>query len=503
MAEQVDRRTFLARLAAAGATVRSGIVPASGPAKPSSTIGIQIGAVSFLDEGTEKVLDILQERAYVNTLFVATFTYGRGIAGRQIRGFPFPDHGKQEYDANFHGGNFATPHARYYANTVLQQTKAPDHGSFDVLEAVIPAAKKRGVKTYCWSEDVWRMDVPNVDKCLEVDLYDRPARTLCFNNPNYRNFLLGLHEDFARSYEIDGIMWGSERCGAMCNAIESIHRAKGNDPGRVTCFCSFCQAKAKQGGISVERAREGFRSLETWVRSSRADQRPPDGYWVTFWRILFRYPEILAWETMWNDSVHETYAAIYNLVKRIKPEVQVGWHVWHAHSFSPFFRAQTDLRELSKCSDYLKMTVYNNAIGGPRLAIYMDSVAGTIYHDFPEGRALQMHYDILNYHEAPTVAQLYRSSLSPDYVFRETERAVEGVAGTKTQIWPGIDVDIPSGDIPQEAHVMKCTPEGVKEATLAAFRGAASGLVISRKYSEMRLDNLAGVGMALRELKLV
>ena len=64
-------------------------------AVPSKMIGIQVGAISFVDEGTEKVLDVLQERACVNTLFLAVFTYGRGIAGRQIPGQPLPDHGKQ------------------------------------------------------------------------------------------------------------------------------------------------------------------------------------------------------------------------------------------------------------------------------------------------------------------------------------------------------------------------------------------------------------------------
>ena len=35
---------------------------------------------------------------------------------------------------------------------------------------------------------------------------------------------------------------------------------------------------------------------------------------------------------------------------------------------------------------------------------------------------------------------------------------------------------------------------------LAAFAGGANGVVLSRKYSEMRLDNLSGVGAALAEL---
>src|SRR6266481_9357201 len=122
----------------------------------SKMIGIQVGAISFVDEGTERVLDELQERACVNTLFLAVFTYGRGIAGRQIPGQPLPDHGKQEYDLNFHGGNYATPHPQFYQNTVLKQTRAPDHGEVDILAEVLPKAHRRGMKVYCWYEDVFR-----------------------------------------------------------------------------------------------------------------------------------------------------------------------------------------------------------------------------------------------------------------------------------------------------------------------------------------------------------
>ena len=127
------------------------------------TIGIQVGAVSFVDEGTEKVLDNFQQYADVNTLFLATFTYGRGIAGRQIPGQPLPDHGKQQYDTStFTGGNYATIHPQYYKNTVFHGTRAAELGSYDVLANVIPAARKRNIKTICWFEDAFRPDIPNV-----------------------------------------------------------------------------------------------------------------------------------------------------------------------------------------------------------------------------------------------------------------------------------------------------------------------------------------------------
>ena len=62
------------------------------------TVGIQVGAISFLDEGIDPVLDLFAETAGVNNLFLATHTFDRGTGGRQIEGYPFPDHGKQEYD---------------------------------------------------------------------------------------------------------------------------------------------------------------------------------------------------------------------------------------------------------------------------------------------------------------------------------------------------------------------------------------------------------------------
>jgi hypothetical protein len=487
----LDRREFMKLTAAAGAYLAMPISPASAGA--SKMIGIQVGAISFVDEGTEKVLDVLQQRGGVNTLFLAVFTYGRGIAGRQIPGQPLPDHGKQEYDLNFHGGNFATPHPQYYNNTVLKNLRAPDHGNLDILAEVLPAAKKRGMKVICWLEDVFRTDLPGIEKVQERDLYGRNAETLCVNNPDYRNFLTGLVEDYARSYEIDGIMWGSERQGALCDSLGATHDVPPVDPGRVTCFCEFCQKKAKDRGVNVDRAREGFLELEKYVRSARAEKRPVDGYYVQFWRLLLRYPELAAWEMLWTDSLRETYSAIYKTVKSAKPNVPVGWHIWHNNSFNPIYRAEQDMQELSKYSDFIKVVMYNNC-GGERLALYADNIGTTLYGDLSKQGLIDFNNAVMGLHEG-TYQEIPHTGLSPEYVYRETRRALEGVVGTKTLIWPGIDIDIPT-----EPNNSKCTPQSVKAAVQAAFRAGAPGVILSRKYSEMRLADLSGAGDAVREL---
>jgi len=161
-------------------------------------MAIQVGAVSFVDEGVERVLDILQEKGSINALLLAVFTYGRGIAGRQIPGQPLPDHGAQKYDADtFHGGSYAELHPQYYDKTILKNLRAPDLGDFDLLAAVIPKARARRMQSYCWLEDVYNPRLINgFERVEEVDIYGRRTGQACLNNPDMRSFLNSLVEDY-------------------------------------------------------------------------------------------------------------------------------------------------------------------------------------------------------------------------------------------------------------------------------------------------------------------
>ena len=91
------------------------------------------------------------------------------------------------------------------------------------------------------------------------------------------------------------------------------------------------------------------------------------------------------------------------------------------------------------------------------------------------------------------MAELATAGLSPDYVARETRRALDGVQG-KTRIYPGIDIGIPTGK-----NSRKASPEDTYAAVMAAMKAGADGLILSRKYSEMRLDNLSAAGRAVRD----
>jgi hypothetical protein len=230
--------------------------------------------------------------------------------------------------------------------------------------------------------------------------------------------------------------------------------------------------------------------LYEFVQEARADERPRDGYLVTLLRLFLGYPELLQWERMWTEQQRETHRSIYRTVKGIDSEKTVGFHIWHHNSFSPFFRAQWDFVDLRHYADWLKPVLYNNCAGA-RFQKYVDQMQRSLLGDIDREEATDLLYSVLGLDEGP-YAELATGGWSADYVRRETARAVAGV-GSVIPIYPGIDIDIPSGQCPT-------TREGVRDAVLAAFAGGAEGVVISRKYAEMQLDHLSGVGDALQSL---
>lgn len=105
---------------------------------------------------------------------------------------------------------------------------------------------------------------------------------------------------------------------------------------------------------------------------------------------------------------------------------------------------------------------------------------------------MHFHNMILGY-EDMKYEGLAKSGMPADYVARETRRALDGVTGN-CRIYPGIDIDIPTALTDK-----RTTPDDVHASTLAALKAGAQGVILSRKYSEMKLTNLAGAGRAIRE----
>lgn len=456
-------------------------------------VAIQVGSVSFIDEGVEQALDIFQEKGEINALFLANFTYTRGTGGRQIPGHPLPDHGAQEYDHDWIGGNYAKANPQYYGRTFIKPDGfvAPEHPDFAFMEEVIPKARERDMKIYCWMEESsygpQPRRIPNFVHTLEVDAWGRKHSRPCFNNPDYRNWHLGLVEDYVQSYDVDGIAWCSERNGPLQTAL--MNWMGGTS---LTCFCEHCRTQAREAGINVDNARKGMQELDTLSRQGR----PVDGWFVTFWRLLLRYPEILAWERLWHEGQNQLFRDMYGMVKALNKNVQFGWHIMHLNSFSPFYRATQDIQEFSRYADFIKLVVYDNC-AGPRFVQHLKNLHKLFFADSTPDKTYRLMYDLLGIDEGP-LERIAKEGWSADYVRRETLRGLENVrlAGGTTKIYPGIDVDIPTGPDQKQTE-----PKDVYDAVTASLKAGAQGVVLSRKYSEMKLANLAAAGDAVRDFR--
>src|SRR5260370_16613090 len=103
-----------------------------------------------------------------------------------------------------------------------------------------------------------------------------------------------------------------------------------------------------------------------------------------------------------------------------------------------------------------------------------------MFGDVPKQQLPDFHYRVLDYKEG-AYPDSAKTGWSDDYVYRETVRAKKGLEGSKTLLWPGIDLDIPTAP----GH-SKSTPEGTRKAMMAAFRCRRHSVIPSPKKSHHR-----------------
>jgi hypothetical protein len=163
-------------------------------------------------------------------------------------------------------------------------------------------------------------------------------------------------------------------------------------------------------------------------------------------------------------------------------------------------------------ADWLKPIVYH-VPAGIRFNRYIQSFQPGLFHrgdgaehaqagqasilwDFSTEAALAGFYGLQGLEEA-SLDDLPGAGLSAEYVRRETARTVAGVQG-KVPVYPGVGIGVPGGPGSKEIE-----PDDVKSAIRAAYDGGASGILLSRNYSETMLKNLKAAGDVLREMKRI
>jgi hypothetical protein len=463
-------------------------------------VGIQISPVSFVDEGVDQVLDTLQDRLGVNVLLIGTVSWLGLKVGRSIsyKLDGWPDHGVPE-PFTMRGGAYYNPHPAYYRNTFINDFRAtdPEMEGKDILEMVIPAAKKRGMLVYAeFMEPFFKyaghgsannVHIPNLPQVLEVDFLGRVASEPSTSHPDYRRWIHSMIEDHCRNYDLDGIMWCNERKSPLDRLIT------GEAP---TDFSEAARREAMERGIDVERCRLAFTEVYKYFQQARAGDSFADGAFIEFLRVLLRHPEILIWERFWLERNKDLDRELYGIVKWCNPDLKFGLNVWNRNHFNPFRKAQWPWEEQTLYADWVKPITYQHQAG----LIYAKEMADfhkTILRDLTPQEMTPIMYKLLGLDEAPW-DELVQTGMDPDtYVYGQCADTVRGVQG-RVPVYMGLGVDAPR----TQADQARCTPDIVYRSVLATYRAGGEGVIFSPNYASMHLSNLDGAARALEELGL-
>ncbi|MDO5377037.1 MAG: hypothetical protein Q4G52_01765 [Clostridia bacterium] len=469
-------------------------------------VGLPVSPESIREEGLQKTMDKL--------------------AAARVNAIIFNAHNPDGAHYRYHEDQYAFTRLKPFCNVERDVQE-------DMLQKVCDAASRYGMQVYShtmcyegglpgfWPAGAGRETISrqlkNFTDCSQIDLFGRQNFRPCLNNPEYRQYYLSAVRDQLLHYPLEGINFNLERNGPISHVLVGQYAAsvRSRKPMAPICFCPHCMAKARENGIRIDRARQGWMELlefseRSWrqaknggdpfagdgvpLGNEREDTTPANGYFMTFFRLMMRYPEILQWNQMWFDAINSFFAEVYSTAKMSNPQAKVGLHIWHHRAMSIFERAGYDYDVLRRCCDWIKPKM-DPVCGGYRYHLDIRRYHQALFYDVPIEKMYDAWNTMLGFTSEPPFDQLPASGMSMDYLYRDVAWAVQESRG-EVPIYPGIGLDMPTPAKTTE-------PEDVKRELHTIYRAGAKGVILSRSLGEMRECNLKAAGDAIDEINAI
>lgn len=490
----IESNAVLAAAAALGPAASGESAATSRTGKPLA--GIQIEPSELLDEGIETCLDFLQEEAAVDALFCYSQTYHLGEAPMNILATDHPSPPRDPRGRQLPHLWMRLPREPFAGLAVQHEARREDveYADRDLFAELVEPCRERGIKVYAriLEAGMRRAErIPGYESVATVTEDGERGGGPCWNHPDYREWVGLTAREMMRVYPLDGLQYGAERVGPLSEVL-----FRGEKP---TCFCQHCRARNEKVGIDVDRAAAGYRRLYELISGLTSGQpKPVDGVMTEVLRTLFRYPEVMAYYDQWFQADGEIQRLVYEAAKEERPEAEVGQHIDHQRSsWDIFYRAAVSYGEMAEYNDFIKPILYHEILG-PRLQEWViDRWHERVLADLSKDLALELFYALFGHDAAkePSYEQLAHEGLSPEYVYTETKRCVEGTGG-KAKVYVGVGMDVPHY-VPGGMKRMPSDPESVYQATRKSIEAGADGVVASREYREIGRSSLQAFGRAV------
>ncbi len=306
-------------------------------------IAASLYAWDLADEGVERCLDNLQERALVNSAYLVALMHREK---RPLHARFFPHNPKRKYYCPEDSRAYWKPDLSCYSGTPIKPaTSERDFlKGVDWLDTLIKAARKRGMKTGAevshtiLDAELAKSRFPDV---LQRDVWGEtmgiPKRRVlpCLNNPAIRGYLVGLFSDLVKNHDIDFVQ--------TCLVLFSMGRTEwgsGEEWQRLLdvaaggCFCPSCEKAARAAGHDWDGMVAGTRRLANVAKRVGLEDLHEaellDESNVTATSLVLENPGFVQWLRFRVESVTGLFKTIHEEVHAINPKIDFRYNTYMA-----------------------------------------------------------------------------------------------------------------------------------------------------------------------------
>jgi hypothetical protein len=361
--------------------------------KRFSEIAASLYAWDMADEGVDPMFDTLAETTHTNSAYLVALMHHEK---RPLTDFFYPHNSRRKTYFPEDSRAYWQPNPEHYRNTRIKPltSSREELRGKDWLAMLISAARKRGWKTGAeLSHTVLDSDRARGECSFAVqrDIYGNPlAQLICVNNPDSRNYLIGLFTDLVKNYDIDfvqtclvpfaagrlrpsaGIGDGEHVAGTF--AFNVWGGSGGATPAENTiltvlggCFCPHCSAAAKRSGLDLSAARKAMLPVAGMLDHAG----PAEGHRLALLRasnttplaMLLRHPEIFDWMKFRCASLTHLFADVHAAVTAIKPKIDLRLN---AYISSNAELSGLDMAALAPYLGSVRSSDYSEQSGNPR-----------------------------------------------------------------------------------------------------------------------------------------
>ena len=345
-----------------------------------------------VDEGVDRVLDVLQEATLTNSLYPVILMHDEK---RPLSEFYYPHNPRRKVYWTEDSRAYWHFDPAFYRDSRIKPRPSEDAELRDTdwVAFFAAAARKRGMLAGVEFSHTWvdkeRLREDFAD-CVQRDVFGKPSATqLCPNNPDTLAYATALYTEMATRYDLDFIQTcflGFAGAPSYRQKLSEVERLSRLPLG--TCFCESCRAAAAAQGLPwdaiVDRVRRLAAGHDRYNAREAFALRLLLASTTSASQLFVEMPEFYAWFRFRCDSYVRFWKAIHAAAHAARPGIDVRFNdCWIYPEMLGF-----DLKGMAPYFDSIRAADYVEETGDPELMVAKRG----FYHAVRRAVGLDKHF---------------------------------------------------------------------------------------------------------------